>query len=106
MRRMEGIKQLLIFTLVCCLAFLPVRLKIESANSGENEETEMTENSLALFKDAPNPHDAINGALALLTLLRDNFSVEDEHYPVWLQIGIVADTVAAAAERLKGLSHE
>ena len=66
----------------------------------------MTENSLALFTDAPNPHDAIDGALSLLSLLRETFSVEDEHHPVWLMIGIVSDTVAAAAERLKGLSHE
>lgn len=58
-------------------------------------------NSLALFTDAPNPIDAIECALALLSLLRETFSVEDEHHPAWLQIGIVTDTIQAAVERLK-----
>lgn len=58
-------------------------------------------NSLALFKDAPNPIDAIHGALALLSVVRENFALEDEHYPTWLQLGVVTDTIVAAVERLK-----
>ena len=62
----------------------------------------MTEkNSLALLKDAPNPVDSIYGAMALLSVLRENYAVEESDYPVWLQIGVVIDTVAAAVERLK-----
>lgn len=84
----------------------PALLKIESADSGETEGYEMTEltcnkHSLALFRDAGNPRDAIQGALALLSVLRENFATENEDYPTWLQLGVVADTVAAAVERMK-----
>ena len=61
----------------------------------------MTQNSLALFTDAPNPLDSIECALALLSLLRESLSVGDEHHPAWLQIGIVTDTIQAAVELLK-----
>jgi hypothetical protein len=60
----------------------------------------MNKNSLALMTDAP-PIDSIHGALALLSVLRENYALEDEHYPVWLQLGVVADTIRAALPRIK-----
>ena len=60
----------------------------------------MAENSLALFADNT-PIDAINNSLALLAVLRENFSLENEDYPTWLQLGVVADSIKAAAARLK-----
>ena len=60
----------------------------------------MAENSLALFADNT-PMDAINNALALLAVLQENYATEDEHYPTWLQLGVVADSIKAAAERMR-----
>ena len=60
----------------------------------------MNENSLALFKDSPNPIDAINNSLALLEVLRENFSVEDSHHGIWLQLGGVGDSIRSAIARM------
>ena len=60
----------------------------------------MAENSLALFADNT-PVDAINNSLALLDVLRENFSLETEDYGVWLQLGVVGDSVRAALARMK-----
>ena len=60
----------------------------------------MNENSLALFKDSPNPIDAINNSLALLEVLRENFSVEDSHHGIWLQLGVVGDSIRSAIARM------
>ena len=64
----------------------------------------MNQNSLALFTDALNPVDAIENSLALLEVLRENFSVENEHHGIWLQLGIVGDSVRAAVARMKPAS--
>ena len=60
----------------------------------------MTENSLALFADNT-PMDAISNSLALLAVLRENYALETEDYPTWLQLGVVADSIKAATARLQ-----
>ena len=60
----------------------------------------MTENSLALFAENT-PIDAINNSLALLAVLRENYALETEDYPTWLQLGIVSDSIKAATARLQ-----
>ena len=60
----------------------------------------MTENSLALFKDAPTPVASIECALSLLTTLRDHYSVEDEDHGVWLTLGIIGDSIRSAIARM------
>jgi hypothetical protein len=57
--------------------------------------------NLALFTDAPNPVDAIENSLALLEVVRENFSVEDSHHGIWLTLGVVGDSVRAAVARMK-----
>ena len=61
----------------------------------------MTENSLALFQDSPNPIDAITNAIDLLEVVRENFSTENQDHGTWLALGVVADTIRAALPRIK-----
>ena len=61
----------------------------------------MTEDSLALFKDAFDPADSISNAIDLLEVVRENFSTENQDHGVWLTLGIVADTIRAALPRIK-----
>ena len=61
----------------------------------------MNQNSLALFTDALNPVDAITNAIDLLEVVRENYSTENQDHGVWLQLGIVADTIRAALPRMK-----
>ena len=53
----------------------------------------------ALFSDA-SPIDAINNALGILAVLRENFASEDQDYPIWITIGAVESTIKAALQRL------
>lgn len=64
----------------------------------------MNQNSLVLFADALNPIDAIENSLALLDVVRENFSVEDSHHGIWLTLGVVSDSVRAAVARMKPAS--
>ena len=57
--------------------------------------------NLALFTDAPNQVDAIENSLALLEVVRENFSVEDSHHGIWLTLGVVGDSVRSAVARMK-----
>ena len=53
----------------------------------------------ALFSDNT-PVDAINNALGMLAVVRENFASEDQHYPIWITIGAVESTIKAALQRL------
>ena len=59
----------------------------------------MNEDSLALFAEIP-PADAIQNSLALLEVLRENYSLEDADHGVWLQLGIIGDSIRSAVARM------
>ena len=63
----------------------------------------MNQNSLALFADNT-PIDAINNSLELLAILRENYATETQDYGVWLQLGVVGDSVRAAVAKMKPAS--
>ena len=53
----------------------------------------------ALFPGST-PVDQIHNALALLSVLRENYAHKDEDYPTWLHIGVVQDTIKTALQRM------
>jgi hypothetical protein len=53
----------------------------------------------ALFSDA-SPVDAINNALGMLAVVRETFASEDQHYPIWITIGAIQDSIKSAVTRL------
>ena len=64
-----------------------------------NLETVAVPSQSALFSDA-SPVDAINNALGMLAVVRETFASEDQHYPIWITIGAIQDSIKSAVTRL------